>query len=97
MKEYRPQKADKVIADFSARHKAVSDGLTARRLEELWMDMYGSTARRYTARVLFSGGHLTIEVSNDAWKNELMLTRTSIRERINGQVGYDAVSDVYFV
>ena len=41
--------------------------------------------------------HLTIEVSNDAWKNELMLTRTSIRERINGLVGYDAVSDVYFV
>lgn len=97
MKEYRPQKADKVIADFSARHKAVSDGLTARRLEELWMGMYGPTARRYTAQVLFSGGHLTIEVSNDAWKNELMLTRTSIRERINGLVGYDAVSDVYFV
>lgn len=97
MKEYRPQKADKVIADFSARHKAVSDGLTARRLEELWINIYGSTAQRYTARVLFSGGHLTIEVSNDAWKNELLLTRTSIRERINGLIGYDAVSDIYFV
>lgn len=97
MKEYEPRKTDQILADFSARHKTVADGLTARRIEDLWMQLFGDTARRYTARVLFSGGHLTVEVSNDAWKNELMLTRTSIRERLNGLLGYAAVSHVYFV
>ena len=98
MKDYQPQKARKVIADLSARHRKLSDGLAAHRIEELWMQLYAPHARRYTASVAFSAGHLTIGISHDAWKNELMLTRTAIRERLNSLLGDSVtISDIRFL
>lgn len=39
------------------------------------MQLLGERARRYTVQVHFSRGVMTVEVSNDAWKNELLLER----------------------
>ncbi len=53
MKDYEPRQAGRVLADLSARHPNLSDGLTARRLEEVWMRLLGERARRYTVQVHF--------------------------------------------
>lgn len=40
---------------------------------------------------------LTIQVDSDAWKNELMLRRTEIMERLNAALGHKTVNTVFFV
>ena len=87
MKDYEPRQAGRVLADLSARHPNLSDGLTARRLEEVWMRLLGERARRYTVQVHFSRGVMTVEVSNDAWKNELLLERTRLWAALFAQAG----------
>ena len=81
MKDYEPRQAGRVLADLSARHPHLSDGLTARRLEEVWMRLLGERARRYTVQVHFSRGVMTVEVSNDAGKTHFFLSAPGISQR----------------
>lgn len=97
MKEYETRSAARAIADLTTRNKALGEGLTARRIEESWMDLFGSTGRRYTVRLLFRRGVLSVEVSNDAWKNELLLSRSSLRERLNDRLGTATICDIRIV
>ena len=94
MKDYEPRQAGRVLADLSTRHPNLSAGLTARRLEEVWMRLLGEQARRYTVQVHFSRGVMTVEVSNDAWKNELLLERTRLCVALNAQAGGKIVEEL---
>lgn len=94
MKDYEPHPAGKAIADLSARYTALGDGLTARRIEQLWMERLGDPARRYTRSVRFRRGILSVEVSDDAWKNELLLMRDILTRDLNERLGQPAILDL---
>ena len=94
MKDYEPRASAKVIAELSSRNRAFGEGLAARRIEELWKNLLGEPARRYTVRTTFRRGVLSVEVANDAWKNELSLRRSELAGHINAQLGLTAVTDI---
>lgn len=92
MKDYEPHRAGKAIDDLTNRYTALGDGLTSRRIEQLWMQRFGPTARRYTRNVHFCRGTLSVEVSDDVWKNELLLMRTAVTQELNEGLGYPAIT-----
>lgn len=97
MKNEDPKPINEALDSFSGHYRGFSDGLTARRITELWTAMYGPPAAAHTKKVLFSAGLLTIHVDSDAWKNELMLRRTEIKDRLNAALGRETVRTVFFV
>ena len=97
MKNEDPKPINEALKRFAGCSSGLSEGLTARRIADLWRAMYAPQAAIHTKKVLFSAGMLTIQVDSDAWKNELMLRRTEIMERLNAALGHKTVNTVFFV
>lgn len=97
MKNEDPKPINEAIERFAGHSKGLSDGLTARRIADLWRQMYGAQSAEHTKKVLFSSGMLTIQVDSDALANELRMRRTEIMERINAALGRQTVRAVFFV
>jgi predicted nucleic acid-binding Zn ribbon protein len=62
-----------------------------------WDEIVGSTIAQHARPVRIRRGMLCVAVDSAVWMQELQFLKESIREQLNGKVGADVVSDLFFV
>lgn len=81
LKEYRSQ------MNIDTRLKEVS-------LVNSWEDIAGMAIAKRTTKVYLKNGRLFIYLSSPVVRNELMMVRESLRQRLNEEAGEELVKEV---
>ena len=68
----------------------------AQRVAALWPDIVGQGINRYTVDRYVRGGVLYVTISSAPLRNELMLNRSRLVDRINDFIGKRVIREVVF-
>ncbi|MBQ3576113.1 MAG: DUF721 domain-containing protein [Coprobacter sp.] len=61
-----------------------------------WEEVVGKAMARYTRNVYVSKGILHVEVTSSVVRNELMMNRSTLIERLNAITGNETIKDIIF-
>jgi len=84
-----------VIKDIFRSEKRFARGYNQYSIEQIWRDTFGELISGYTSKVYFSKGKLTVYISSASLKNEIVLNKDSVIERLNKVLKYNKVSELY--
>ena len=79
----------------------ISEMRMERKLKEVdvvqsWESLLGKTIARYTRNIYLSKGILFVEITSPVVKNELMMMREEIRQRLNKQANEEMITKIVF-
>lgn len=79
----------------------ISEMRMERKLKEVdvvqsWESLLGKTIARYTRNIYLSKGILFVEITSPVVKNELMMMREEIRQRLNKQADEEMITKIVF-
>ena len=61
-----------------------------------WEEVVGKTMAQYTRNVYVSKGILYVNVTSSVVRNELMMNRSTLIERLNAITGNETIKDIIF-
>ena len=61
-----------------------------------WEEVVGKPMAQYTKNVYVSKGILHVEVTSSVVRNELMMNRSTLIERLNAITGNETIKDIIF-
>ena len=79
-----------ILGEFSQQKKLKKPLLEA-KIVNLWKPLMGDLIDKYTEKVFVKNGVLFVKVQQGALKNELLYLQEQIIEKINKEVGEDAI------
>jgi hypothetical protein len=79
----------------------ISEMKMERKLKEVdvvqsWESLLGKTIARYTRNIYLSRGILYVEITSPVVKNELVMMREEIRQRMNKQAEEEMITKIVF-
>lgn len=79
----------------------ISEMKMERKLKEVdvvqsWESLLGKTIARYTRNIYLSKGILYVEITSPVVKNELIMMREEIRQRLNKQAEEEMITKIVF-
>ena len=86
MKRTEAQTIGQIVENF-LHEEHLDARLDELRASALWPQVVGYGINRYTAARNVAGGVMTVHITSAPLRNELMLMRSSIVERINEALG----------
>lgn len=75
---------------FTSNSK-LSKGYNNFTVEQVWRSVFGEVISKYTTKVHFLKGVLTVYISSSALKQELTLTREKVVTKLNENLKYNRV------
>ena len=95
MRRSNTQSLAEVLRDY------ISDMKMERKLKEVdvvhsWESLLGKTITRYTRNIYLSKGILYVEITSPVVKNELVMMREEIRQRMNKQAKEEMITKIVF-
>ena len=65
-------------------------------ISQKWEEVVGRPMAQYTKNVYVSKGILHVEVTSSVVRNELMMNRSTLIERLNAITGNETIKDIIF-
>lgn len=93
MRRSQTQHLSHLLKDF-AKESNIEDKLYEVDVINYCQEIMGRTMGRYVKKISMKNGELIIEVTSSLVKSELMMLREELRQRINEQVGKNAVNKI---
>ncbi|MFQ6609214.1 MAG: DUF721 domain-containing protein [Fidelibacterota bacterium] len=75
----------------------ISAKIDAARLEKVWMETVGDIVSENTKIVKIIGNKLTVKTSGPAWRNELMMRKPEILEKLNEIQKKITIKEITFI
>lgn len=79
------------------RQEGLETPLNQYRLMEAWKDVMGETVRKYTGDMFISNQTLFVKILSAPLKQNLMMTRTVLVDRLNKAVDAQVITDIRFI
>ncbi len=95
MKRTDPKRVGDVIADFM-REEHLDNQLDEYRASMMWPQIVGQGINRYTISRDVRQGVMYVRLSSAALRQELMMCRSQLVQRINDQLGRKVLTDIVF-
>lgn len=76
------------------QNSKLKNGIRAAQIEEIWLELMGTTIAKYTNKIYIFDQKLFIETSVGPLKNELGFQKQQIIERVNEKMGEKMIIDV---
>ncbi len=95
MKRTEAQTIGQIVEHFMQQER-LDTRLDELRASTLWPQVVGQGINRYTASRSVAGGVMTVHITSAPLRNELMLMRSSIIQRINDALGRDVIHEIVF-
>lgn len=95
MKRTQAQTIGQIVEAF-LREEHLDKQIDELRASALWSQVVGHVVNRYTASRSVAGGVMTVHITSAPLRNELMLMRTSIIQRINEALGREVIHEIIF-
>ena len=93
MKKDNQQKIGEAIRQlFRSYH--LDDKVAEVRIREMWEQVMGAPIKRYTGKIYFNKGVLTIYIESAPLRQDLQFTKSSIIDRINEELGEKVVREL---
>ena len=96
MKRTRPKSIAEVIDGFM-KEEHLDTRLDEQRASALWPQIVGPGINRYTISRDVAGGVLRVRLSSAALRNQLMMGRTALIQRINEALGHEVIREIIFL
>ena len=65
-------------------------------ITQKWEEVVGTTMAKYTQKVYVNKGILYVEVTSSVARNELVMNRSLLIERLNQTTGSETITDIIF-
>lgn len=91
----KPKSLGKVL-DALVDRMGIRGRLSEAEIVEAWAALAGTKVNAVTDSAWLRGDTLYVKVSSAAWRHQLHLNRTSWRERLNHELGREAVAEIVF-
>lgn len=95
MKRVKEQPLGLLIRQF-LREEGLESPLNEYRAVSSWNELMGDVVARYTASVNLRNGTLFVSLRNPALRQNLLMQRTNIMQKINDHVGAQVVQNIVF-
>ena len=95
MKRTEAQTIGQIVQNF-LHEEHLDARLDELRASTLWPQVVGYGINRYTAARTVADGVMTVHITSAPLRNELMLMRSSIIQRINDALGRDVIHEIVF-
>jgi hypothetical protein len=76
------------------QNSKLKNGIRAAQIEEVWLEIMGTTIAKYTDKIYIFDQKLFIETNVGPLKNELGFQKQQIIERVNEKMGEKIITDV---
>ncbi len=95
MRKNNDQPLKDVLKEF-VEQKKFKEKLSAKKLESLWQELFGSLAGSYTEKIYYSKGILTIYLSSSTLRKELSLNKNLILTQMNSRLKDEMIEVLEF-
>ena len=86
------QLIDRLLRNYNLQRRVKESSVIT-----IWHSAVGKKISRVTEPIKVQDGKLFVRVSTPSWRNELVLMKPHIKEKINTQIGEDILSDIIFM
>lgn len=93
-----PNQGDKTIKDLLDKlmeNYGYSDKLKEQEVISVWNRVMGPFILSRTSRIRYDKNCIYIQLTTPAVKNELMMTRTAIIEKLNTELGSELIKEIH--
>lgn len=95
MRSNKPKRLGKVL-DAVVDRLGIRGRLSEAEVVEAWAALAGTQVNAVTDSAWLKGTTLYVKVSSSTWRQELHMNRTSWRDRLNREIGREAVREIVF-
>jgi len=95
MRKSKTESISDVLKSFTRENK-LDRKLSELDLIKSWETVMGKTVARYTANVYIQNNTLFVETTSPIVRNELLMMREEIRERLNEVAGQELIKTIIF-
>lgn len=95
MRKSKTESISDVLRSFTRENK-LDRKLIELDLIKSWETVMGKTVARYTANVYIQNNTLFVETTSPIVRNELLMMREEIRERLNEVAGQELIKTIIF-
>lgn len=88
------KKINLVLGEALSKNKRLNKGFTQHKIKEIWLAKMGERIDKYTDKMYFNKGKLTITISSAPLRQELHYSRTKIVTMLNKALLMDAIQEV---
>lgn len=93
MKRVREQTLGTILRQY-LREEGLETPLNEHRVVSCWSEVMGEVVARYTTSVQVRGGILYVSLTNPALRQNLMMMRSQIVQKLNAHVGAQVLQNV---
>lgn len=97
MKRSNTQSLAEIIDSFLKNNNGISRGLAEIRLIEAWNSEFKIIATKYTRNIYLRKGVLYLSISSSVLRNELLIGKSEIIEKLNMKAGALLIKDIVFL
>ncbi len=88
--EYPISEALRLLLEEDGIENAVNE----QKVKEAWYNTVGKYGKNYTKNIKFSKGILTVTISSDAFKQELLYAKSEIIDKINEKIKKKIITSI---
>ncbi len=74
----------------------MDDKMLELKLADMWKELMGKMIASKTTAVIYKNRRLSIQVNSAPLRNELMMIRSEIMERLNEKLGVNLIDEIQF-
>lgn len=75
----------------------IDNHLYEMELIDAWYKMLGSTIKKHTTKIYVSNHKLFVGINSSVLKHDLSMSRTSLTQSLNKEVGKEVINDIIFL
>lgn len=96
MKKSNSEQVGVILRRFM-RDEGLETPLNQFRLMSAWKDVMGDGIEQYTGDMFIKNQTLFVKINSSVLKNNLMMMRTSLVDKLNNTVNAQVITDIHFV
>ncbi|MDO4823646.1 MAG: DUF721 domain-containing protein [Bacteroidales bacterium] len=96
MKKSNSEQVGDILRRFM-RDEGLETPLNQFRLMSAWKDVMGDGIEQYTGDMFIKNQTLFVKIKSSVLKNNLMMMRTSLVDKLNNTVNAQVITDIHFV
>ena len=83
-----------VLGDLFTNNRSLSKSYNQYSVEQVWRNSMGELISQYTTSVRFSKGIITVYISSASLKQELVMHKSQLLDRLNQLLPYNKATDI---
>lgn len=95
MKRHNSQSIGEIISQFIAQNK-LGQKLDETQIMQLWPRVAGEIIGSYTQSLYVHNRTLYVQLSSAVLRNELMMLRSELLQKLNAEIGHQVIDNIIF-